>query len=77
MKEHSIKGRFCQLRIATCAICIPSDNCLSTIAQSTLSIKYVEKELGQTYNCYIAEVTEELGADKLLGTYVYVIEVRT
>lgn len=32
--------------------------------------KYIEKEIGQIYDCYIAEIIEEFGAVKLLGSEV-------
>lgn len=57
-----------QTRRATGAVSIPVVNRIFISVKSQLFIKYVREKLGHIYGSYIAEITEEYGAVKLLGS---------
>lgn len=55
---------------------LPSVNHIVMGAESESPTKYVDKNLGPFYNSCIVEVTEELGAVKLLGNDIYNVKLR-
>lgn len=61
---------------ATRVVRAPSLNYTLIIVEEERLAKYVGKDLGHIHDCFSADIIEEFGVIKLLGSDVYVIEVR-